>query len=329
MKRQQLVLLGLLVVQLLLIVLVRSPFSTANPHSESRPLFPGMGELEPSRLELLGPEDEQVTLVRNADGWTVEQAGGYPADETKIEGLVDQLAALAVRRPIVSSGRYHEAFEIDDEGFRGRVRVWGDSDEPYADLVLGSSPNYRVSHARVAGENEVYEIAGLAPYDVSPEVGSWAEKKFFDLPQDAIVGVKVENAAGGFELERVDGAWRILAPAKLAGREPDPDKVNTLLRTVSGLRIEDPIGPTDETAFGFDTPASTVTIRWSEPDEDAGAGSGVAVIRVGGNREGQETQRYVTRSGFEFTASIWESTVKKLIEQGGEDLLPQPETDAS
>jgi hypothetical protein len=326
MKRPQLVLLGLLAVQLLLILLVRSPFSTANPQSETRMLFPGLGELEPSRLELLGPEDQSVALVRGADGWTVEQAGGYPADQTKIDGLVDQLAGLEVRRPVISSSRYHEAFEIDDEGFRGRVRMWADSDEPLADLILGSSPNYRVSHARIAGENEVYEIAGLAPYDVSPEASSWADKQFLDVVQEAIVGLKVDNAAGGFELELVDGAWRIVAPAELAGREPDPDKVSSLLRTVSGLRIEAPVGPTDEAAFGFDTPASIVTIRWSEPDATS---TGEAVIRVGGNLADQETQRYITRSGFDFTASIWESSVKKLIDQAGEELLPQSEPDPS
>ena len=41
----------------------------------------------------------------------------------------------------------------------------------------------------------------------------------------------------------------------------------------------------------------------------------------------QDTQRYVARSGFRFTSTIWESSVSKLLEQRADGLVSDPETD--
>ena len=53
-SRTQIVLAGLLVAQLLLIVLVRSPFSDASAATEARLLMPELEALSAAKLELRG-----------------------------------------------------------------------------------------------------------------------------------------------------------------------------------------------------------------------------------------------------------------------------------
>lgn len=329
MNRTQTVLAGLLLIQLLLILLVRSPFAGGTDVTEARPLLPGLEAITPERIELIGADESRINL-RNREGvWVVEEAGNFPADAQKIEGLLDDLRGLEVRRPVVSSNRYHATFKVGDDAFEGRLRIWAEgSDEPEVDLILGDSPNYRLTHARLAGEDRVFEVRGIAPYDVRAASSAWARKELTDVPVDRVTGVRLTNALGTLELVKEDDVWRIREPEDLADQPLDQEKVEALIRAAASLRMDEPVGPVDEAAQGLDAPAATVVLRWlpgdgavAEADDAPAATPEQVVVRVGGAVADKETQRYVTRSGFQFTGTIWDSSVKTLIEQDAKELI--------
>jgi hypothetical protein len=357
MKRHQTLLLGLLVLQLAVIVLVRSPWSDASAGTAAHPLLPDLDAASVTRVELDGSEGKSLTLEKQDGSWVVSDVGDYPADDQKVDDLIDKLAGLEVRRPVVTGRRYHKAFEIGDDDNRGRVRVYGGStDRPEADLILGNSPNYRVQNVRRADENDVFEVRGLASYDVSPEPGSWAEKELVEVSEGDLVGLRLVNAAGTIELERDATGWHASAPQSLVGATLDDGSVDALLRSARSVRIDTPVGPVDEAAQGLTDPAATVTLRWrpggvsgdEESGEDASgddgpggdtagedaSGGGTAAappveeltFRIGGKLPDKESQRYVTRDGFGFTGTVWESSISKLIAQDPTGLLPgEPE----
>ena len=230
--------------------------------------------------------------------------------------------------PVVSSSRYHEAFRVQRDENEGRVRVWGDgADDPKVDLILGSSPNYQVAHVRSDGDDRVYEVRGLASYDVRADAGAWAEKELVDMPTDALVRLEVTNPTGTFVLVQQDGQWKIEQPARLADQELDSDKVDSLVRSACSLRIDQPVGPVDEAEHGLAEPAVVVELEWTAGPGDLSDDEGVSAAgeelsyRVGSKVKDKDTQRYVTRSGFGFTGTIWESSVTKMIEQDVDDLL--------
>jgi hypothetical protein len=80
----------------------------------------------------------------------------------------------------------------------------------------------------------------------------------------------------------------------------------------------------DEAAHGLADPAATVVLRFEEPtaEGEAGPAIGELTLRIGGTPEDEESQRYVTREGFGFTGTVWESSVRRLIEETLEDLAP-------
>ena len=62
MNRTQKTLTGLLAVQIVLILLLRSPLSGAGGATEARPLLSDFDALATTRIELLGQEDRKLTL---------------------------------------------------------------------------------------------------------------------------------------------------------------------------------------------------------------------------------------------------------------------------
>jgi hypothetical protein len=322
MNRTQLYLGGLLVLQLALILLFRSPFTGASTPYESRALWPELEALTPRAIELSDKDEASLRIERSGDGWTIASLDGFPADGSKVEELLGNLQDLRVRRPVVSSGRYHDAFKVAPDDHEGRVRLWADGGgDPDVDMFLGSSPNFRTAHVRRSDEEAVYEVSGLSSYDLRPAADGWIERGLVDLDPAQVVGLQVTNASGGFELARLEGAWIFVTddPAQT----PDPQKVERLLSSVASLQLAEGVGAVDPQAHGFASPAATVVIRYTDgalPD-DPDAAVRELTVQVGGEPTDNESRRYVTRDGFPFTGTVWESSVSSLLEETVESLV--------
>ena len=217
-----------LVAQLVLVALVRAP-SAAERDGAARPFIPQLDQLEATRVELVGEDGARLELARGDGGWTIEGAGGFPADSVKIDTLLDDLRALTVRRPLVRSARHHDTFRVADDDFVGRLRIWADDDRPSVDLLMGSSSNYRATHARLVDDDAVYELEGLAPFDLRPLRESWIRKDLLTVDSDAVVRLRLSNVAGDLSLARGESGWVTDGETPADGLELDPAKVESLL----------------------------------------------------------------------------------------------------
>lgn len=327
MNRTQLTLAGIFVLQLVLILLVRSPFTSASARTEPRLLLPQLEATSPGRVVIEGKDDERITLVRHGEDWSIEELDDFPADGEKVEQLLEDLERIEVRRPVVTSSRYHEAFKVTDEDRAARVKVY-DGDEVRADLIVGSSANYRTTNVRLGDEDEVYEIQGLAPYDVRPAQSTWIEKKLVDLPSAEIDRLSLTNSAGQFELEKRDGDWAVVSPEDKQDEKLDQAKIDALVRAATSLQLSDAVGPVDDAAQGFASPAATLVLRGGpEGAADEASGALDLTLIVGDKPSDEENKRYVTRSGFGYTGTIWESSVSKLLEDSLDSLQAAPGED--
>ena len=123
MTRAQWILAAALAVQLLLLGLL-SLGGRDRAGSEPRALVPDPEAFTAVRLEIAGDDGDPVSLRREGEGWVLGDPDGYPADRAKVEELLAKLEPLEVRRPVVTSGRYHAALEVADDAFRRRLRAW-------------------------------------------------------------------------------------------------------------------------------------------------------------------------------------------------------------
>ena len=362
MNRAQWALTALLGVQLLLLLGTSSLFSGGSAGSGPHALLPELGSLIASRIQISGPEEESVTLERTGDGWALRDAGGYPVEPGKVEKLLDDLGQLKVRNPVVSSDRYHAALKVTDKDHERRLEIWPDGGgDPEVDLYLGSSPNYRVNHVRLGGDDRVYEARGLNTWDLRAEPGSWVDKKFVDIPFDDVEKIRLGNAHGEFELRRQDGEWTLVSPPPAAGRKLDSSKADSLVRSLASLWLSEPVGPADPEAHGFGDPAATVEITYrtraetaepaltEEQEVDAGdpaatgeepdssvvtdapeapaGGIEVVTLWLGSEVEDGDGKRYASRSGFDYSVTLSKYDAEKATGKKLDDLYEDQDAD--
>jgi hypothetical protein len=203
-----------------------------------------------------------------------------------------------------------------------QVRVWEEpSGDPAAELLVGTSPGYRRSHARRGGEDLVYEVEGLAAYDLRPDPGAWVERELLDVPEERVAALALRNAEGAFALERAEEGWLIVEGLE-ESREIDEEALGSLLRAATAVTLDEPVGPVDEATHGLAEPAAVLTLRLS-PAEGAGEVSEeeTVVLRIGGEVPEETSYRYVTRATSGFTVKVWANSLTKLLEQSLDDLL--------
>jgi hypothetical protein len=346
--RTHLALIALLVVQGLLIAAFNWPGTGRRAVTETRTW---LTELEPEKVERIvieDDQDQQLELARDEGGWVLTDRDGYPADGAKVQDLLDQLAEIKVRAPVVQKEKFHESLGVTGEGFRHHVTLWGaDVDAPMTELFVGTSPQYQIHHARRGGDDAVYEITGLSAADLRAEPGDWAETTLVDVSPDRVVRFTVSNEHGELAFERgEEGGWRLAGPGDGAGVKLDQDAVGGLVSDAVGLDAAKPVGVVDEAAQGFDPPAARVELLVERPASDGAEVGGedraeadvedvgedertgetrqeTVVIRVGAEHESETSQRYVTASSSSFAATVWSSSVQDLMDAKLELLVEQ------
>ena len=341
MSRSQWILSGTLVVQAIVLV-ITAPWSNGTAAQASRVLLPELASFTPSRLEIHESDERSVVLGREGERWVLEGSDGFPADAAKVDKLLESLGEITVRRPVVSSGRYHGALKVTEDNHERRLKIWETpGSEPKLELLVGTSPNYRVSHVRLGGEDEVYEARGISPYDLGSEGRAWIDTGFVNVPFDEVTRFKLTNDHGSIELARDQGRWTLVSPAARAGQELDQAAVDSLVRSLTSLSFSDPAGPVSKPDYGLQSPAATVEISYRSGgdssatplalDEAQGAAAPappavegtieVLTLQRGGTLGDDTGKRYAARSGFDHAVVLSKYDADKLADEKLADLL--------
>jgi len=299
MNRTHWILSGLLLVQILLLVLAGASMSGGTGTAAARPLLPELESFDAVRLRIDGADDTSVELELTDGGWTLPEAGGFPVNGTKVDKLLSDLADLKVRRPVVTSSRYHDALKVSEADHERWLQIWDEPDgDPSIELLVGTSPNYRISHARRGDEENVYEVMGLSTFDLNAGSDAWIEKKFLDIPSDEVIRMNVSNEHGSFSLEKQGGEWRLATSTGTApeGKTLSQTQVDSLARAFSSVFMAEPVGAVDAAAHGLAEPVATVEIvlgREPEPpaagDETAAEGTEAGEADAAGEPAGEES----------------------------------------
>jgi hypothetical protein len=273
MNRTHWILSGLLLVQILLLLLAGATFTGGNGTAAARPLLPELESFDAVRLRIDGADESSVELELKDGAWVLPEAGGFPVNGTKVTKLLSDLADLKVRRPVVTSSRYHDTLKVSGDEHERRLKVWDEpAGDPSVELLVGTSPNYRISHARRGDEENVYEVMGLSAFDLNAGADAWIEKKFVDVPSDDVIRLNVTNEHGSFSLDKKAGEWTLGTSSGSApeGKTLSQTEVDSLVRAFSSVYMAEPVGAVDAAAHGLAEPAATVEIvRGREPEPPA------------------------------------------------------------
>jgi hypothetical protein len=320
--RTQRVLTVLLVVQVALLMVLEHPFSRARAGG-GRALLPKLASVTPQRVEITGADSSVVTLERRSGEWVLSDPAGYPAMPGKVEKMIQDLEQLTADRPVSSAKSSQSALKVAADRFERRVRIWaGGQGAPAAEVYLGSSPGYNITHVRVGGSDLVYEETGVSAYDVPAESASWIDRNLVSIPADEVTALEIRNRTGGFALERRAGTWRLRFPAAGAGAALDSVKVGDLVRAVCGMSIDHPVGPVDGSAQGLARPEATLRLeRIGAGPDSATAPPAAITVEIGGPVAGKPDLRYATRSGLGFAVALPRYAYERALSAKWSDLV--------
>ncbi len=205
-------------------------------------------------------EDGEVTLTKAESGWQLPD--GSPADETKVDGVIEKLADAAAGWPVATSASVQERFEVAEENHQRRLTL-SDGGEPVADIYLGTSPGYRKAHARRVDDDDIYAIT-FSNYEAGTKAADWLDKALL-RPNGALTGMRYD---GAFDLSKdEEGVWTASTGAAL-----DQAKVETLAGRFTGLTVTgvSELSPQEALAEQAAEDAAAQAEAAAEAAEDAG-----------------------------------------------------------
>lgn len=195
---------------------------------EARPLlnFPAS---EVDRIVI--DDNSNSSTLQLADGqWQLAEAGSLPANSSRISGLLDNLTALSTTWPVASTTASHERFEVAEDKFQRRLRLYQD-EQLLGEYYFGTAPAFRQTHGRRADEDEVYALA-INNFDLPGDSNDWLDKSLVSAGgPESIEGPDFALSRNGEQWQLADG------PGSAALAEPDLKEVDALVSALANLRV--------------------------------------------------------------------------------------------
>ena len=297
-----------LVVQIAILVVTRLPGRVEAPE----PLLAGFTVEAATRIEIDDSTGVSVVLARAEAGWMLPDAGAYPADGTRVAGLLGHLAAARRDRPVVRTQAGQRELRVVPDAFERRMQVHAGEVEHL--LYIGTSAGTRSAHVRVDGQNEVWSVAELAPWQVPADVSSWIDPLYLRVEPDRVAAFELVNAAGSFRFERAEDGWTV---AGLQAAEAlDQERVSAFVDRLSTLRMRRPLGTELLDRYRLDPPAAVVRLTLSAgqgegEDEDE---AGVTVQLTVGAADTAGDAYVVKSSESEYYVEVSSFTLSDLVD---------------
>jgi peptidyl-prolyl cis-trans isomerase C/peptidyl-prolyl cis-trans isomerase SurA len=191
----------------------RSETSTTPAAQVSGEFFPDMASRveRASRIEMSNTGG-QVSLVKNADGvWTIEQSGGYWANEDQVKKFLFGLGGMEVVQKLTSKPERLPDLGLGEVGAAESnatlVELEDASGVELASLVIGNTkwgamPGASQSlYVRRSDENQAWEVRASA--SPSTTVSSWQTRDIMNISPTRVrrMNVKLDDRVS-FEMER-------------------------------------------------------------------------------------------------------------------------------
>lgn len=232
MRKIQILLTGVLAFQALLAGgLLWNDAYTAQ--SKNKSILFGFEQEEITRVEISNENDTTI-LNKSDQKWVLPDLHKLPVNEDKILKLLDKLAQLNPGWPVATTKESFPRFEVADDKFQRKVKIFKDNDL-IEEFFVGTSPNFRKGHVRKINDNAIYSIP-LNSYELPIDNAQWLDTSLLAVKD--ITEIKGKD----FILRNRDGKWNIEPLGENIGAiysnsKINEDKVKSLVSVLTSLRI--------------------------------------------------------------------------------------------
>ena len=311
-NRQQQILAGVLVVQLVFIAVAFWPRAAAT--GAGAPVFPDLPASDIVALTVTDADGNSIALRKEGDGWMLPEADGFPAQSDKISPVLDKITGLTTSRLVTRTPASHRRLKVSSDDFVLRLDFETVGGAQHT-LFLGSSPQSGALHFRVDAQPETYLTGDFSTWETRAEAAAWIDAAYVNLDSAEIDRMTLENANGSFTFTRdEEDNWTMqgLGPDETL----DQTAVDGVVQKAASLVMERPLGKADRSEYGMDRPNAAVQL------ESADA---TITIRVGA-MDPEDESYVVISSESPYYVMVAEYSVQELVEKTGDGFLQLPPT---
>ncbi|MBE7467820.1 MAG: DUF4340 domain-containing protein [Anaerolineales bacterium] len=276
-------------------------------------LLPDYKAADVTRLTISDSEGKTLALAKNGENWVLPEAGDFPADSTKVTSLLDKIEKVRTNRLVTQTEGSHARLKVAADDFNSLLDISLKEGAGHK-LYIGSSAGASATHVRADDRPEVYLTGDLTSFDANTRASAWIDTLYFTAPQTATIGLTLENANGTFEFVKEGEKWTL--KGLKAGEVFDENNFTSLFSQASGINMTEPLGQTEEPAYGLDKPLATVTLKTADK---------TYTLTIGAKSD--EDNSYVIKSSESpYYVRVAEFTAQTFTEKKRDDFLQPPPT---
>jgi len=345
-----LILLGLLVVQMIVIFALPSEGATSDRKEDpaavaGRQPFASIETSQARAVTITSGDGKVVKLEgtakkegdKDVTTWVLASRDGFPARAADVDKIVDAAKKITLARIITRQEKRYARLNVADGVMHAHIQIAGDGGRTLADFRIGESKDFHSVYVRIEGDTAVYEATGASTYEFPTTVSGLVENSFLDLPSDQVARVKLTSGAETFEVVKDTPASRPASQpesksesgpasrgpetkaepkwvvAGAGGQTLDKSKVESWIKGLGRIALSDPIGKERKPEYGFEKPTATATLTMVDGKE--------TTITIGAERK-EERDYYIAATGKDFIVTVGTWVVTENFQKKLKDLLP-------
>jgi hypothetical protein len=205
-------------------------------------------------VSLFGENQQNVQLRKINGKWLLPDKFNAPADEGKVTDILEKLATLKQGLIVAKTKGADKRFKVSEDDYVRHVAL-KNSDKKIADFFLGTSPSFKMVHARVSDRQEIVSVA-LNTYELEIGADSWIDRKMAQVNKGDVMKLMIGD---NIILTKTDNTWRL---SDLTDNEEiNAEEVDNLLEKVSRLTVDGIMDPSENSELFNQDPDLAITVN--------------------------------------------------------------------
>lgn len=150
--------------------------------------------------------DDSYTLARSANGWVLEETGGYPIRADRLSELAGGLETLSFGEKRTDDPYKHDRIGLGDPSQGGNgalIEIFGDEDELEHSLIIGRKTD--TVYVRAPDQGQTFRAVGTLPPFYNRR--AWLDLDIISIDPSAIRSVRIlDSMDRSLYLRRAEGA---------------------------------------------------------------------------------------------------------------------------
>lgn len=303
------ILLGVLAAQSLLAVVTHWP--DPGPPEPKDLIGVKMDDIQLIRITGRKAQDEvpeaPVELARKDSGWVIRSKEDYPASDEQMRPLLEALGKMRGQALIATGKEAYANLEVADNAFTRKVEIEA-KDGTKRELLIGVGET-KASSVRVVGEDEVWSIPGVTPWNIADTATRYFDKEILEVDISTVTEASIQRPGQPLITFRKtpESTWTL--DGLEADKSLDQRETTTFIDKLLNVRMADPASTEVKPEMGLDGPDATVVTWTTTAEGQSSSGS----YRVGAGIEDKVNRHYMRVDGNPWVVEVLKANVEQAL----------------